>query len=293
MTNHAERPILVTGANGMLAGALRRRFGLSGGPAAEVIWTDVDELNITDEAAVRQLVERRRCGVIINCAGLTQVDDCQSRRDEAMLINGRAVGHLARAAEAVGALLVQISTDFVFGGNTDKPYVEDDPPQPLNVYGESKLLGEEQARLASEHLVVRTSWLYGLNGRNFVRSICRQAALGRSLTVVDDQVGCPTYTGDLAEAIVRLLACGARGMFHACGGEATSWFDFARAIVRLRQCNVAVEPVSSAKLGRPAKRPAMSVLDCTRLYDATGYRLPGFGTSLPVYLAEMKSGEDA
>lgn len=292
MTTPTERPILVTGANGMLAGALRRRFGQPGGPAAPVIWTDVDELNIGDEAAVRQLVERRRCGAIINCAGLTQVDECQSRRDEAMRINGAAVGHLARAAEAVGAVLVQISTDFVFGGDGARPYVEADPPQPLNAYGESKLLGEREAARVPEHLIVRTAWLYGPHGRNFVRSICRQAALGRPLTVVNDQVGCPTYTGDLAEAIVRLMGCGSRGVVHACGSEPTSWFEFAREIVRLRQSDVAVEPISSRRLGRPARRPAMSVLDCSRLAELTGYRLPGFRTSLPAYLAEMTSGED-
>jgi dTDP-4-dehydrorhamnose reductase len=276
----------------MLAAALRRRFSQPGSPAAPVIWTDVDELNIADEAAVRQLVERQRCSAIINCAGLTQVDECQSRRDEAMRINGTAVGYLARAAEAAGALLIQISTDFVFGGDRVGPYVEDDPPQPLNVYGESKLLGEREAARAPEHLIIRTAWLYGPHGRNFVRSICRQAALGRPLTVVNDQVGCPTYTGDLAEAIVRLMACGARGLVHACGSEATSWFDFAREIVRLRRCDVAVKPISSEQLGRPARRPAMSALDCSRLERLTGYCLPGFRTSLPVYLAEMTSGED-
>jgi dTDP-4-dehydrorhamnose reductase len=293
MTKPTERPILVTGANGMLAGALRRRFSQAGGPAAQVIWTDMDELNIADETAVRQLVARRNCGAIINCASLTHVDECESRRDEALLINGTAVGHLARAAESVAALLVQISTDFVFGGHDGRPYVESDSPRPLNVYGESKLLGERQAAQAPDHLIVRTSWLYGPHGRNFVRSICRQAALGRPLTVVNDQVGCPTYTGDLADAIVRLMAGGARGTVHAAGAEASSWFDFAREIVRLRQFDAQVHPISSDQLARPARRPAMSVLDCSRLADLTGYRLPGFRTSLPVYLAEMTSGDDA
>jgi len=287
MSELTDKPILIAGADGMLASALRRRFAQADGPAGRLIWTDVEDLDICDAGAVSRLVDRERPGVIINCAGLTDVDGCQRRRDEAMAVNGQAVGHLARAAEAAGSLLVQISTDFVFRGDVGRPYREDDQPGPLNVYGESKLLGERQAQQAPEHLIVRTSWLYGGGGRNFVLTICRQAAGCGPLRVVGDQTGCPTFTDDLAEALLRLLVAGARGTFHACGADSTSWLDFARFIVEQLGENVAVEKISSADLNSPARRPAMSVLDCARLHEATGYRLPGFRQSLPKYLAEI------
>ena len=293
MSDLTDKPILITGAKGMLATALRRRLaradgpGGPGGPAGRLIWTDVEELDICDAGAVRGLIGREQPGVIINCAGLTDVDGCQGRRDEAMLVNGQAVGHLARAAEAAGSLLVQISTDFVFSGDAGRPYREDDEPRPLNVYGESKLLGESEARQATNHLIVRTSWLYGSGGCNFVQAIRRQATRGGPLRVVADQTGCPTYTGDLAEALLRLLAAGARGVFHACGADSASWLEFARFIIEQLGQDVAVEEINSADLNSPARRPAMSVLDCTRLYEATGYRPPGFRQSLPKYLAEI------
>lgn len=287
MSDLTDKPILITGADGMLATALRRRFVQPGGPAGRLIWTDVGELDICDAEAISGLVDRERPGVIINCAGLTDVDGCEGRRDEAMAVNGHAVGHLARAAEAAGSLLVQISTDFVFSGDAGRPYREDDQPGPLNVYGESKLLGEHQARRAPNHLIVRTSWLYGGGGRNFVLAICRQAAAGGPLRVVADQTGCPTRTDDLAEALLRLLAADARGTFHACGADSTSWLDFARFIIEQLGEKVIVEEISSADLNSPARRPAMSVLDCTKLYEATGCRLPGFRQSLGKYLAEI------
>jgi len=287
MSDLADKPILITGANGMLAAALRRRLAQADGPAGRLIWTDVEELDICDAEAVKKLLGREQPGVIINCAGLTNVDGCQGRRDEAMLVNGQAVGHLARAAGATGSLLVQISTDFVFSGDAGRPYCEDDEPRPLNVYGESKLLGERQAMQAPNHLIVRTSWLYGGGGRNFVQAIRHQAARGGPLRVVADQTGCPTHTDDLVEALLRLLAAGARGVFHACGADSTSWLEFARFIIEQLGRNVAVEEISSADLNSPARRPVMSVLDCNKLYKATGYRLPGFRQSLAKYLAEI------
>jgi len=271
----------------MLGVALRRRFARADVPGGEVIWTDVRELDITDAGAVERFVRDRRPRVILNCAALTDVDGCEARRDEAFRVNGDGVRHLARAAAAAGSLLVQISTDFVFAGDADRPYREDDPTGPRCVYGRSKLAGEQAARTAPEHLIVRTAWLYGPGGRNFVRAICDRADAGEPLRVVGDQMGCPTSTHDLAEALVRLLTAGARGTVHACGGQRASWCEFARAIVDLRSPGLPVEEIRSADLKRPAARPAFSVLDCSRLQEWTGYQLPGFGESLPAYLAEL------
>lgn len=281
----------MTGAKGMLGSALRRRLadGDGGGLGREVIWTDVEELDITDRAAVADGVARHRPGVILNCAAMTDVDGCESRSDAAFSANGEAVAHLARAAASEGSLLVQISTDFVFSGRRAEPWREDDAVHPLCVYARSKLAGELAARQTPEHLIVRTAWLYGSGGRNFVRAICERAARGEPLRVVGDQVGCPTYTCDLAEALVRLLGAEARGTVHACGGEVASWYDFARAIVALWRPGTEVREIPSAELDRPARRPAYSVLDCSRLLALTGYRLPGFSEALPRYLAEWSA----
>ena len=284
----SERPILVTGADGMLGRALQERLTLPDGPVADILWTDVPELDITDEAAARRIIERERPGVIVNCAAMTDVDGCEGRREEAFRVNGHGVAGLAGAANAADSLLVQISTDFIFSGDAARPYREDDQPGPLSVYGESKLAGETAARQAARHLIVRTSWLYGPGGRNFVEAICRHAAAGTPLRVVGDQVGCPTYTRDLAEALLRLLNVEARGTFHACGREAVSWFAFAQAIVNLWRPSTAVEEIAFTELNRPARRPAFSVLDCAKLLEVANYRLPGVSQSLPKYLKELE-----
>lgn len=284
-----DKPLLVTGANGMLGWALRQRLIWPDGPKGELLWTDVRELDITDRAAVGEFVGRRRPGVILNCAALTDVDGCESRRDEAFRINGAGVENLARAAAEAGCLLVQLSTDFVFSGDARRPYREDDEPRPLSVYAASKLAGEKAAELAPQRLIVRTAWLYGPRGKNFVRAICQRADEAAPLRVVGDQVGSPTYSRDLAEALWRLIRSGARGVVHAVGSETASWFGFAKAIVELWRPGTLVAEITSQELQRPARRPAYSVLDCSRLLAIAGYRLPGFSQALPQYLAELRA----
>jgi dTDP-4-dehydrorhamnose reductase len=285
-----DRPILITGSKGMLASALRRRFAQPDGPKVPLLWTDLDELDITDPRAVTGFVARQKPGTILNCAGLTNVDACEKDRDASFLVNAEAVRHLARASQSVGARLIQISTDFIFSGRDrcgGPLYREDDRPEPLSVYGQSKLAGEEAAREAPQHLIVRTAWLFGANGRNFVQTICNLAAKGGPLQVVGDQLGCPTYTVDLAEALWRLILGGAAGTVHACGSETASWCEFARAIVVHCRPGTAVLEITSAESGRPARRPSFSALDCTHLFELTGYRLPGYHDSLPRYFAEL------
>ncbi len=275
----------MTGADGMLGAALRRRLGQLPERSSRCHWTDQHSLDIADAAAVEEYLQRVRPAVVINCAGLTDVDGCESDQERAMLVNGEAVGYLAQSCNSVAARLVHISTDFVFSGDLGRPYTEDDVPAPLNVYGRSKLLGEQRAALARQHLIVRTSWLYGPGGRNFVLAICRQALLRPELRVVNDQFGCPTYTDDLAEALWRMIEVGADGVYHACGAMACSWHDFAIEIVRLFRPQVRVTAMDSAELGRPARRPRLSAMNCDRLLRQVGHRLPGLCQSLPAYLS--------
>jgi dTDP-4-dehydrorhamnose reductase len=284
----SDRPILVTGADGMLGHALRRRWTEPDAPPHPVLWTDVAQLDITHAAAVSDYVAAHRPAAILNLAAMTDVDGCESRQDLAFRINAEAVRHLAAAANDAGCKLVQISTDFVFPGDAREPYREDAATGPLSVYGASKLAGEVAARQARDHLVLRTAWLYGPRGKNFVRAICARADSGQPLRVVGDQVGCPTCTTHLAEAIVRLLRADARGTVHAAGSEVVTWLEFARAIVALWRPGTAVAEITSAELGRPATRPAYSVLDGSRLHELTGYRVPGMSEALPAYLTELR-----
>jgi dTDP-4-dehydrorhamnose reductase len=273
--------VLVTGARGQLGRALERAAALTG-----YEWTGVDlpELDITDRAAVLELIAGRRPDAVINCAAFTAVDVAESREAEALAVNGAAVGHLAEAADAVGAVLVQLSTDYVFDGEADRAYREDDPVNPLSAYGRTKLEGERAAARARRHLIARTAWLYG-EGANFVEAILAQVAAGRDeLRVVDDQTGCPTYAEDLAVALLALLERGARGTLHVTNAGATSWFGFAQEIVRLQGVAIRVVPAATAEMPRPARRPRRSVLDGARLAETLGAPLPPWQDALGRYL---------
>ncbi len=276
--------LLVTGSEGQLGRALLAAAAARGLTAEG---HDIDTLDITDAAAVRELVTWLRPAVLVNCAAFTAVDECEAREAEATAINGTAVGYLAGACDLAGATLVQISTDYVFSGEEDRPYREDDPPAPVNAYGRSKLRGEELAASARQHLIVRTAWLYGEGGRSFVEAIRGQIAAGRTeLEVVHDQRGCPTYAADLAEAILDLVAAGARGIVHAVSTGDASWYELAVEIVRLLGAGVRVVPVPTSRVPRPARRPRNSVLDTTRLRSLLGRPLPHWRDALARYLGE-------
>ena len=273
--------LLVTGSHGQLGDALLAEAARRGLDAAG---HDVDTLDITDPAAVLGLAKQLRPRAIVNCAAMTAVDACEENAAQAMAINGEAVGHLARAADGVEALLVQVSTDYVFPGTGRRPYREDDPTAPLGVYGRSKLLGERRAAEAAEHLIVRTAWLFG-RGHNFVEAIRRQLERGVSeLRVVADQTGSPTSACDLAAAILDLIEAGARGIVHAVNGGFTTWHGFAVEIVRRLGHDTPVVPISTAEAGRPAPRPAWSVLDTGRLEALTGRAMPPWQDALARYL---------
>jgi dTDP-4-dehydrorhamnose reductase len=228
--------------------------------------------------------------VVFNCAAFTRVDDCEVEKDRAFSVNGAGVDRLARAATNAGARLVHVSTDYVFDGAGSRPYAIDAVTAPRSVYGESKLAGERAALAAPRSLVVRTSWLFGPGGPNFVRAILGQVDRRRAagdaspLRVVADQTGLPTYTPFLARGLWDLAASGESGVFHYANRDATTWHGFASEIVAASMPDLAVEPVTTAEFPRPARRPAYSVLDTSRFEAVAGRVVEPWRWGLAEYL---------
>ena len=242
------------------------------------------DLDITNRRAVRAAIRRESPDAVVNCAAWSDVDGAEADPDGAMVLNAAAAGAVAAAAAEHGASIVQPSTDYVFDGEKAEPYVESDRPNPLSVYGATKLAGEHAVAGANpRHFVVRTSWLFGATGSNFVETMLR---LGRDLgevVVVRDQVGCPTYTGHLADAIVRLVEGDDHGLHHIAAGGGCSWFDFAVAIFEEAGVECRTLSCTSDEFPRPARRPANSVLGTERDY---ALYLPAWRDGLRSYLAE-------
>ncbi len=254
--------VLVTGGNGQLGSALVDL--LSTRTADVVLGIDLPDIDITDPGSVREVFAQFAPDVVINCAAWTAVDAAEEKESDALKVNGEGPRVLAEACKDVGAWLVQISTDYVFAGDADTPYAEDARPDPRTAYGRTKLAGEiaVQEVLPVAHYLVRTAWLYGLQGNNFVKTMLELESVRDNVSVVDDQRGQPTYAGDLAEQILLLLdARPPAGNFHATNAGATTWFEFTRAIFE----GVGADPrrvlaTDSASFVRPAPRPAYSVL---------------------------------
>jgi dTDP-4-dehydrorhamnose reductase len=260
-------------------------------PGLGLIAVDLAELDITREEDVRRAVADCRPAAIVNCAASTDVDGCEHQRDLAFSTNALGPELLARAAGARRALLVHVSTDFVFDGAKGSPYTEEDTPHPLNVYGESKLAGEEAVRhFAGEHLIVRTAWLYGRHRGNFTETILALAEGRKELRVVTDQRGSPTWTVPLAEAIVALMRAGARGTYHAAGRGECSRYEWAVEILRLAGREVSLVPATTAEFPRPARRPPYSALASEKLSRDTGFRFPPWQQSLAEYLRSRPAG---
>ena len=270
--------ILVIGANGMLG---RDMMALIGAAARGV---DIDEIDITSLESTERVIRTLKPETVINCAAYTDVDGCETNVETAMQVNGEGVAHLALATREIGARLVHVSTDYVFDGSKGTPYVEDDAPCPLGVYGESKLAGELNAGFNPDHLIVRTQWLFGLHGKNFVETMLRLAVEKDEIAVVDDQVGSPTWTVDLAHAVLALLKSGHRGIYHAANAGFCSWNGFAQAIFEEAGLPVKVHGMTTDELNRPARRPLYSTLDCSKLEQDAGFRLQPWRSALKTYL---------
>jgi dTDP-4-dehydrorhamnose reductase len=245
---------LITGARGMLGRDLVAACALRG---HDVYPAGHAELDVTDGEACEEVVAEVRPKTVINCAAWTDVDGAEEHEDEALRVNRDGARNVAEAAGAV----VYVSTDYVFDGAKGEPYVESDPVNPLSAYGRTKLAGERAIAAANpRHHIVRTSWLFGPSGANFVETILRLAGERDELRVVDDQVGKPTFTGHLAPALLELAASEDFGIHHRAGGGQCSWFEFASAIVEEAGLDCRVEPCPTAELPRPAPRPAFSAL---------------------------------
>ena len=271
--------ILVTGAYGQLGREIARQ-----GSAHELILTDYDTLNIADGQVVSAMMRQVKPQAVVHCAAFTNVDGAEADFDGAFRVNVVGSQNMAAACLATGARMVYISTDYVFDGNSEKPYREFDQTNPQSVYGLTKLHGEEMVRrILGRHYIVRTAWLYG-EGNNFVRTMLNLAAKQDTLRVVNDQVGTPTSTVDLTKVIFRLLESDAYGTYHAsCQGQC-SWYEFACEIFRQAGKDVKVLPVTTSEFVRPAKRPVYSVLDNHMLRMTVGDPMRSWLESLREYL---------
>ena len=275
--------VFITGAGGMLATALEVALK----PVSHVTALTEAQLDITDKQAVLRAVQGIKPGVIINAAAYTAVDRCETDTEKAMLVNGTAVGYLAQAAQATGARIIHISTDYLFDGRKDGPYTETDEPNPLSVYGRSKLLGEQElARFTDRYVILRTQWMYGENGKNFVDTILQLAQQKDELKVVDDQYGSPTYTEDLAAVIRWFVEHSEVGgqTFHFSDEGVVSWYGFAREILKLSRIKTKLIPVDTSEFPRPAHRPHNSALDKTKIKQVTNIDIRTWFDALYEYM---------
>ena len=277
------KKILVTGASGQLGSEIRH---LSGAYSQyECVYTDSVELDITDTAAVQKSAKENSYYAIINCAAYTAVDKAETDKEKAYLINATGAANLASAAAATGANFVHISTDFIFDGTHSQPIVEDDKPNPLSVYGASKLNGEIQVLKANpDTLLIRTSWVYSSYGANFVKTILRLCRERESLNVIYDQVGTPTYARDLAQFILSTLDTAVEqkisGVFHYSNEGVASWYDFAIAIRDLAGLKTKISPIETSQYPTPATRPRYSVLNKAKIKKTFGIDIPYWSESL-------------
>jgi dTDP-4-dehydrorhamnose reductase len=283
--------ILVTGSHGQLGSELQTLQHEQSG--FDWHFSDLPELDIASEADVLAFCRERRIGTIVNCAAYTAVDKAESDVEAAYRVNRDGTAALASAAKASGALLVHVSTDYVFDGGSSRPYREDDPVSPCGVYGQSKWEGEEAIRASGcSHIIIRTSWLYSAWGYNFVKTMLRLGRERDSIGVVFDQVGTPTWAADLARAIVSILdrcdpARHYADTFHYSNEGVCSWYDFAKAIMEAEGLACKVSPIESSDYPTPARRPHFSVLNKRKIRESWGLEIPHWRDSLLKMLREV------
>jgi dTDP-4-dehydrorhamnose reductase len=276
---------VVTGAGGMLAQELILALA-SGGHVVEAL-THAD-LDVVDGAAMTRRVAEARPDWVCHLAAFTKVDECESRPEHAFLVNEEGARHAAGAAAACGAGVLAVSTDYIFDGEGQRPYREDDAAAPRSVYGASKWAGEQAVRATHpRHVIVRTSWLFGRGGPNFIDTILEKARAGEALRVVDDQRGSPTWTRDLAGGLVRLMGAGRMGTFHCTNGGDCTWYELAAHALDRAGVKTALEPTDTASFPRPARRPAYSVLDNSLYQQTTGHHLPHWRDAVERYLQSV------
>jgi dTDP-4-dehydrorhamnose reductase len=280
--------VLVTGAAGMLGQAVMPALAAAGHAA---LGLDLPELDVTRLEPLQRAVLGFRPDWVFHLAALTRVDDCEARRDEAFLVNGLGARHAALAAAGAGAALLALSTDYVFDGTATSPYRESDAASPQSVYGASKWAGEQAVReVHPRPVIVRTAWLFGPGGNNFVDTILARARAGQGLRVVEDQRGSPTFTRDLAQGLLRLMAAGRFGTYHCTNSGDCTWYDLAAHALACAGLDVPLERTDTASFPRPARRPAYSVLANTRFEHATGWRMPPWQDAVRRHLEATTGG---
>ena len=290
--------ILITGSKGQLGTQIKKMLENMNSELgvidkaykqAEVVGVDVDVLDITNLQALRKYVNDINPNVVINCAAYTNVDACESNVDLAFKVNALGSRNLAIVSEEIGAKLIHISTDYVFAGNGTRPYREYDLTNPQSVYGATKNAGEEFVKqFSSKYFIVRTAWLYGYHGNNFVKTIIKAAKEKGHLDVVDDQRGNPTNTEDLAYHLLKLALTEEYGVYHCTGAGECSWYDFACKIVEYSDIDCSVSPIKSDKINRPAKRPEYSSLDNMMLRCTVGDEMREWQESLKAFIENLK-----
>lgn len=281
--------ILITGCDGQLGSCLRDI--LSQDPEMETVYTDYNELDITDRERVDEFLSGGNFDVIINCAAYTAVDKAESEGVKAEALNTEAPGIIGQSARKHGAKVIHISTDYVFSGQNHRPYEEKDEPYPQGIYGKTKLEGEGLlTSFSKDAIIIRTAWLYSEYGHNFVKTMLSLADSRQEINVVADQIGTPTYAGDLAEAIHGILKSGnwVAGIFHFTDEGVASWYDFAEAIFEMEGKDVKVNPIPTSAYPTPAKRPLYSVLNKAKIKQTYGLQIPYWRDSLAKCLKRMK-----
>ncbi len=281
--------VLVTGANGQLGNEMRL---MAQNSSHHYIFTDVEELDITDINDILQTVKEKEIQIIVNCAAYTNVDKAENDFDIANALNNIAVGRLANVAKAQNATLIHISTDYVFNGNNHIPYTEDDITDPIGVYGKTKLAGEETIKkVGCNYIILRTAWLYSKWGNNFVKTMQKLTLEKDSLSVIFDQIGSPTYAKDLAHAISLIIErnmLNQQGIYHYSNEGVCSWFDFAKEICELSGHNCNITPIHSQDYPSKVTRPHYSVLDKTKFKETFGSPVPYWKDSLKKCINELK-----
>ena len=278
---------LLLGSGGMIGSALAKQFGVH-----SLASFSHRELDITDYGALEKIFLRTRPQLVLNAAAFTRVDDCEKFREAAFLVNSQAPGHLATLCKKYDSFLVHFSTDYIFDGTERRPYTEDHPASPINYYGTTKWEADKKiVSSGCSHLILRTSWIFGKSGDNYVKKILKRAMAGVKLEAPDDQIGAPTYAEDVASAVSRLISVEATGIYNFNNQGQCSRHEQAVAILGFYGLNNSIEAVKNEGLSLPAKRPAFSVLDLTRYMEKTGHTPRSWQQSTAEYIDFLKQNE--